>query len=113
MTTVRMLRNMKLNISINADATGEPSWIESSTRNGMLGIAALEALAWLEEFGSTYGDKLPNSTQIHLPSCLTKETVYQRMAEELKSQRVDVVSYSHFLRLWRENKAHIAIPKVY
>ena len=36
-------------------------------------------VAWLELYATTMGDKMPHIQQIHLPTCLTKKTVYKFM----------------------------------
>ena len=68
------------------------------------------ALAWLSTYAESYGEKLPNTAQIHLPPCSTKQHVFKTMLEE--TQNPLTISRSDFLRLWRKEASHIAIPKV-
>ena len=71
------------------------------------------AMVWLEKYAARYGDKLPDSTKVHLPMCVTKTSLYNQMKEELEDVgETDHISESHFLRLWRTTMGHIAIPKV-
>ena len=41
-------------------------------------------VAWLESYASMIGDKMPHIQQVHLPTCLTKKTVYRIMAGMLE-----------------------------
>lgn len=70
----------------------------------------MTALAWLNTYAESYGEKLPNTAQIHLPPCSTKQHVFETMLEE--TQNTQTISRSHFLSLWRKEASHIAIPKV-
>lgn len=71
------------------------------------------AVEWLKYYATSFGEKLPNTCQIHLPPCSTKLHVYERMVSESQVDFPEPISYSHFLRLWREEASYIAIPKVY
>lgn len=71
------------------------------------------AVEWLKYYATSFGEKLPNTCQIHLPPCSTKLHVYERMVSESQVEFPEPISYSHFLRLWREEASYIAIPKVY
>ena len=72
-----------------------------------------EAIAWMDNFVSLMGDKMPDRATTHLPSCLSKLSVYQRMASELKERgRSKIVSQSQFFELWRTQFHHVTIPKV-
>ncbi|XP_053384492.1 uncharacterized protein LOC128550135 isoform X2 [Mercenaria mercenaria] len=68
------------------------------------------ATVWLIEYANKYADKLPNSTKLHLPSCLTKDSIYNIMTEELEDKEEEIVSKSHFYYIWRTCLSHIAIP---
>ena len=41
------------------------------------------SMAWLEQFGSDFCDKMPDSEKINLPSSMTRNDVYERMTVEL------------------------------
>lgn len=64
---------------------------------------SMMAMTWLTDYATLYGEKLPNTT---------KALMYESMVAETDMES-DPVSLSHFLRLWRDEAAHIAIPKVY
>ncbi|XP_065941340.1 uncharacterized protein [Magallana gigas] len=40
------------------------------------------AVEWLKYYATSFGEKLPNTCQIHLPPCSTKLHVYERMVSE-------------------------------
>ena len=68
-------------------------------------------MAWLRNYAMNFGEKIPNTIQIHLPPCSTKTHVYETMVLESQMEFEEPLSLSHFLRLWREEALHIAIPK--
>ena len=73
-----------------------------------------EAVAWMDNFVSLMGDKMPDRATIHLPSCLSKLSVYHRMASDLKERgRSQVVSQSQFFEIWKTRFHHVTIPKVF
>ena len=54
---------------------------------------------------------MPDKVAIHLPSMLTRKSVYERM----KQERVDCdspVSQSQFYSLWSQHYPHVTIPAV-
>ena len=72
-----------------------------------------EAVAWMDNFVSLMGDKMPDRATIHLPSCLSKLSVYHRMASDLKQRgRSKVVCQSQFFEIWKTHFHHVTIPKV-
>ena len=54
-----------------------------------------EALCWIDSYAKSYGDSLPNAESIHLPMCLTKEEVYDKMLDDLNH----AISLSNFYSL--------------
>ena len=59
------------------------------------------------------GDRMPHSMTIHLPSNLTKVTIYQKLVYEMRLRgKLDVLSQSHFFEVWTKNFGHVTIPKV-
>ncbi|XP_053382926.1 uncharacterized protein LOC123562861 [Mercenaria mercenaria] len=70
------------------------------------------ATVCLVEYANKYADKLPNSTKLHLPSCLTKDSINNIMTEELEDKEEEIVSKSHFYYrpILRTCLSHIAIP---
>ena len=59
-----------------------------------------------------FGDKLPDSARIHLPSCLTRRQLYNQMVEEVVWPGDKPVSLSHFYSCWKKNFPHVKIPPV-
>ena len=54
-------------------------------------------------------------TQVHLPSFLTKNSIFDQMEEELKQQgflQSEIISLSHFYAIWNDCYSHCIIPKV-
>ena len=60
-----------------------------------------EALAWMQQYFSLIGDHMPHRMMmIHLPSCLSKVSVYKRMVSEFQScQKGQFISKSQFFVL--------------
>ena len=48
-------------------------------RNGIFAVKTHAAYAWLTYFAKAFGDKLPDSYKIQLPTCMTKKSVYEMM----------------------------------
>ena len=73
------------------------------------------AKAWMEQYFSLIGDKMPNSKQIHLPSWDTQKNIYGRYKQDMAEQMTDeseVMSLSMFYKLWIDDFSHVVIPKV-
>lgn len=72
-----------------------------------------EAMAWMDNFFSLMGERMPDRATVHLPSCLSKLSIYTRMECELKARRREkVVSQSQFFEIWKAHFHHVTIPKV-
>lgn len=54
------------------------------------------AKAWMMSSFSRMGDKMPNSSAIHLPSYLDRKALYEMMKNDLVDQRQAIISYSQF-----------------
>lgn len=81
-------------------------------RRGMRSTAVMTAMVWLCDFTDRFGEKLPMNNKIHLPSCLTRASIYKYMKEEVESTGGSVCSQSHFFRVWRKEMPNVTIPKV-
>ncbi|XP_041478017.1 uncharacterized protein LOC121425955 [Lytechinus variegatus] len=81
-------------------------------RIGMQSSKVLNSIAWLSDFSNRFGEKLPTCQKIHLPSCLTRESIYRLMKEEVENKCAEVCSKSRFFHVWRKEMSHISIPKV-
>ena len=72
-----------------------------------------EALGWMQQYFSLIGDHRPHRMMIHLPSCLSKVSVYKRMVSEFQSrQKGQFISKSQFFLLWDNHFNHVIIPAV-
>lgn len=57
---------------------------------------------------------MPDRPTIHLPSSLSKISIYQNMTEELQQRGKSVViSQSQFFDVWKTPFGHVTIPKVH
>ncbi|VDI59751.1 Hypothetical predicted protein [Mytilus galloprovincialis] len=79
--------------------------------HGSLDRKTQMAIVWLKDFTNTYAAAMPDSSQLHLPCCLTKTSVYELMKFDLTDIGETCLSMSHFLCIWRRDLRHIAIPK--
>ena len=77
-----------------------------------LRVKASSTMAWMKFFIGAIGDQQPDSNRIHLPSCFTRISVYQKMKVELEQFNEECVSQTHFYRMWSEHFRHVIIPKV-
>ena len=57
------------------------------------------------------GDHMPDKIAIHLPSMMSRKSVYERMKQE-RSDYVSLVSQSQFYSLWKQHYPHVSIPTV-
>ena len=71
------------------------------------------AIAWMQKYFTLLGDHMPQRHIIHLPSCLSKLSVYNKMTQDLASrQKESIISKSQFFLLWDQHFSHVYIPKV-
>ena len=64
-------------------------------------------------FFALMGERMPDRATVHLPSCLSKLSVYQRMNAEMKERKkTQIISQSQFFQLWKTSFSHVTIPKV-
>lgn len=78
-------------------------------------IKVTQAKAWMSQYFNRVGDHMPHVKQIHLPHCLTKKDFYQKMRNELEGQGIpesEIISPSHFYRIWKKFFSHVVIPEV-
>ena len=71
-----------------------------------------DCIAWLQFFVSCVGQYQPDNKTIHLPSCFTRLSIYQRMCEENTSFNSPSVGISQFYSIFRGHFSHVLIPKV-
>lgn len=86
--------------------------------HGLLGssntsASTIRMTSWMRSFFSKVGDRMPMSTDVHLPSCLTKADVYEPAGDDLTQGGLQCCSASQFYAIWNSNFNHVKIPKVY
>ena len=59
-----------------------------------------DAIAWLDDYGKTFGDQSPNSNDVAINVC-TKKEVYDDYVRDMKSFNNPIVSISIFQDIWR------------
>lgn len=72
----------------------------------------IRILSWLRTFIDKVGDKMPSSSVIHLPSCLTKADVFSLALEDLSQGGLECCKQSTFYEIWQQNFPNVKIPKV-
>ena len=73
-----------------------------------------DALVWMDDYFMKIGDRMPDKPVVHLPSSLTKTSVYERMKRDMADLgKKSLVSQSQFFKLWDTHYKHVSIPKVW
>ena len=75
--------------------------------------ASVRVTSWLRTFTEKVGDRMPTSTDIHLPSCLTKSDVYALACDDLSQGGLECCQLSTFYSIWKRDFPNVKIPKVY
>ena len=70
------------------------------------------AKAWMKSSFQMMGDKMPDSIFIHLPCYLDYKILYNYMLEDLTTVGDELISYSQFCKLMKEDFSEVSIPKV-
>ena len=76
------------------------------------GEASIRVISWLRSFVQKVGDQMPTSTDVHLPSCLTKADVYAIAVDDLTQGGLKCCKMSTFYHIWKSEFPHVKIPKV-
>ena len=74
------------------------------------------AAVWMEKYFNLIGDKMPNSSQIHLPSWETQKDIHVRYCQDMHLQGIEqdeVAGLSSFYKIWTEKFSHVIIPEVW
>ncbi len=79
---------------------------------GHIGDASIRVISWLRTFVQKVGDRMPTSSDIHLPSCLTKADVYALAVDDLSQGGLQCCKPSTFYEIWKTEFPHVKIPKV-
>lgn len=74
--------------------------------------SSIRVTSWLRTFSDKVGDRMPTSTAIHLPACLTKSDVYSLANDDLSQGGLPCCSISTFYEIWNRSFPHVKIPKV-
>ena len=75
--------------------------------------ANIRVTSWLRTFFDKVGDRMPTSTAIHLPACLTKSDVFSLACDDLCQGGLQCCKISTFYNIWRNNFPNVKIPKVH
>ena len=74
--------------------------------------SSIRVISWLRTFSEKVGDRMPTSSAIHLPSCLTKADVYILAKDDLSQGDMECCSISTFYAILSKHFRHVKIPKV-
>ena len=83
-----------------------------SLGRGARSNVSVRVISWLRVFCDKVGDKMPMSTAIHLPSCLTKSDVYSLAFHDLTQGGLECCGISTFYEIWQSTFPNVKIPKV-
>lgn len=107
--SVKRLRNVKRLVQSKA-LSAKPLPVVSRRKTDKVEICSV----WMDSYFKRIGDRMPHTEQTHLPSFLTKYSIYHQMTNELSQQghTQKELSLSHFYAVWKERFSHCVIPKV-
>lgn len=72
-----------------------------------------QAMVWMDTYFKTVGDHMPDRGTVHLPSSLTKQSVYNQMRDDMeRDEETEIVGRSQFFKLWDTHFNQVSIPKV-
>lgn len=88
-----------------------------TVEHGRLGMRRLRdescrLVSWLRMFIDKVGDRMPTSTAVHLPSCLTKSDIYTLASDDLTQGGLKCCKISMFYEIWKQHFPNVKIPKV-
>lgn len=93
----------------------EDVWSVNGKRCCFPSTAFEKARRWFKQFAFMC-DVMPTTGTKHLPSCLSKRSIYMLYKEDLtrKVENDNVLSKTHFIhRMWKKEFPDVKIPKVY
>ena len=105
-TLTRMLKSISLGES--KAVHGNQGKRRVNTKKESVGI-------WMERYFHLIGDKMPNSSQIHLPSWEVQKDVYSRYCQDMQIHGIpedEIAGISVFYKIWNEEFSHVVIPEV-
>ena len=86
--------------------------VERDRHNISTTVKYQSAKAWLGHYFHQIADRMPHIEQLHLPCFLSKKSIYYMMSQNLKEDSCDVISQSHFYKVWKAEFPNVIIPKV-
>lgn len=64
--------------------------------------SSIRVTSWLRTFTEKVGDRMPTSSEIHLPACLTKADVFSLASDDLSQGGLQCCSMSTFYEIWNQ-----------
>ena len=71
-------------------------------------VKLTEAISWLEQYATLYGDRMPDLKKVMLPYKTEKFAVFLKYRQETKNS----VSKSSFYSVWKDYFPHLKIKEV-
>ncbi|XP_078574037.1 uncharacterized protein LOC144860600 [Branchiostoma floridae x Branchiostoma japonicum] len=68
----------------------------------------LTAKEWLQQYAKKFGDTMPNSPDVHLPQCVSRNDIHQLYQEDLWYE--GTLKRSRFNVMWKKELRHVKIP---
>ena len=75
---------------------------------------SMRSIEWMRSYFDRVGDKRPDKDGIYLPSCLTRQIIYNNMIDEVSDsdESGEVICFSQFNKLFTDHFPNVSIPKV-
>ena len=99
-------REIKKRVRDNESLTTNVPRINNPSRR------SLQAGTWLDKYIRNFGERQPDREEVHLPKCLSKETVYGISVKEMERSKEPILSISGFRDFWLKNFSHVKICTV-
>jgi hypothetical protein len=75
-------------------------------------VEYLQAKTWLEIYARQFSERQPDKEEYRLPSCITKQAVYDLYKEEMIKAKQKVLGRSSFHEMWQKALPTVKISKV-
>lgn len=72
----------------------------------------LGAHQFLTEYAKQFGEDQPDSSDVHLPSCVTKPSVYEDYQLQCQTNSKPYIKISRFYEMWISEFQHVKLRKV-
>ena len=75
---------------------------------------SMGSIEWMRSYFNRIGDKRPDKDGIYLPTCLTRQIIYNMMLDEISDsdESTEVIYFSQFNKLFTDHFPNVSIPKV-